>query len=375
MDITFKPIDVIIFIGICQGIFLSLTLHRISDKNQFANKTLSILIALATLMLIGRFIYFRYLNLWIFQWSLLVDSLVFLFGPFIYIYVKRLLFKENHQFNLSTRHYFPFFLMLFFAFYGIAMYTKEAYYEFFLHGNLMLYFHIISLAMIVFNGFYVFQSFLLLKRFKFAEKETFSFEQTPVTYLNFFLFSLSACLVAWTVGNLNTLFFEGELTFLSYDSIWVAIPVFIYVIGYFSLRQPELFKVSVEKEKMGAKKDRITESESKLLQEKLDSLMVNEKVFLQNDLTLADVAEKLQTSTNNVSWLLNQVYQTTFYDFINGYRVKEFVSKIEKREHLKHTILALSMDVGFNSKSTFNKAFKDAMHDTPSNYIKKHLAA
>lgn len=103
--------------------------------------------------------------------------------------------------------------------------------------------------------------------------------------------------------------------------------------------------------------------------------MTNEKIFLQSDLTLADVAEMLQTSTNNVSWLLNQVYKTTFYDFINQYRVKEFVKKVENQEHLKHTILALSMDVGFNSKSTFNKAFKDTMQDTPSNYIKKHRAA
>ena len=74
----------------------------------------------------------------------------------------------------------------------------------------------------------------------------------------------------------------------------------------------------------------------------------------------------------------NQVRQDgseTFYDFINHYRVKEFVKKVENQEHLKHTILALSMDVGFNSKSTFNKAFKDTMQDTPSNYIKKHRAA
>ncbi len=375
MDITFKLLDVIIFIGICQGIFLSLTLHRISNHNQSANKTLSILIALATLMLIGRFVYFRFLNQWIFQWSLAVDALVFLFGPFIFTYVKRLLFKGNHQFKLSIVHYVPFFGMLFFAFYYILTYTKEAYYDFFLHGNLMLYFRIISMVMIAFNVFYVLRSFQLLKKFKLAEKETFSFEQTPITYLNFFLFSILTCLTAWAIGYLNSLLFAGELTYLGYDNIWVAIPVFIYVIGYFSLKQPELFRISIEKERNSLKKDRLTESDSVLLQNKLDSLMLNEKAFLQNDLTLADVAEKLQTSTNNVSWLLNQVYQTTFYDFINSFRVDEFVKKVENKEHLRHTILALSMDVGFNSKSTFNKAFKDNMKDTPSNFIKKHQAA
>jgi len=375
MEITFKLIDLIIVIGICQGIFLSLTLQRISNNNQKANSVLSYLIALATLMLMGRFFYFRFLNPWVFQWSIAVDSLVFLFGPLIYLYVKRLLFKKENTYSLSIIHFLPFFGMLFFAFFYIINYTPKAYYEFFLKGNLLMYFRIISVTMILFNMFYVLKSFQLLAKFKHAEKDVFSFEQSPIVYLKFFLFSVLACLLAWTFSLLNTTIFDKTIPYIGYDSIWVAIPLFIYVIGYFSLKQPELFRISEEKQKSSLKKERLPEAEAQLLKTKLDSLMINEKVFLQSDLTLADVSEMLQTSTNNVSWLLNQVYKTTFYDFINQYRVKEFLKKVKNKEHLKHTILALSMDVGFNSKSTFNKAFKNTMHETPSNYIKKQLAA
>lgn len=375
MNITLQWIDVILFIGICQGIFLSLTLQRISHNNQSANRILSYLIALATVMLIGRFVYFRFLTQWVFQWSILVDSIVFLFGPFTYMYIKRLLFKGNHNYWLSKIHFIPFFGMVLFALYHIIKYTPEAYYQFFLHGNLMLYFRIISVLMIALNGFYVVKSFQLLSVFKSAEKEVFSFQQTPLTYLNFFLYTLAICLLAWTVSLLNSILFHNTLPYVDYDSIWVAIPVFIYIIGYFSLKQPELFRITEEPQKNSFKKERLPEAEIHVLQQKLNSLMTNEKIFLQSDLTLATVAEMLQTSTNNLSWLLNQVYKTTFYDYINQYRVKEFVKKVENQEHLKHTILALSMDVGFNSKSTFNKAFKDTMQDTPSNYIKKHRAA
>ena len=115
MDITFQFIDVVLFVGICQGIFLSLTLQRISNNNQTANRILSYLIAIATIMLIGRFIYFRFLSYWVFQWSILVDAIVFLFGPFIYIYIKRLLFKGNATFWLSKIHFLPFLGMVFFA--------------------------------------------------------------------------------------------------------------------------------------------------------------------------------------------------------------------------------------------------------------------
>ncbi|HPF10477.1 MAG TPA: AraC family transcriptional regulator [Flavobacteriaceae bacterium] len=375
MNITLQWIDVIIFIGICQGIFLSLTLQRISHNNQNANRILSYLIALATVMLVGRFVYFRFLTEWVFQWSILVDAIVFLFGPFTYMYIKRLLFRENHRFWLSKIHFVPFFGLVVFALFYIIKYTPEAYYQFFLNGNLLLYFRIISVLMIALNTLYVFKSFQLLSVFKKAEKEVFSFQQTPVTYLNFFLLSVSVCLLAWAVSLTDSVVFQNRIPYIDYDSIWVAIPVFIYVIGYFSLRQPELFRITEAPPKNSFKKERLPETEALLLQQKLNSLMTNEKIFLQSDLTLADVAEMLQTSTNNVSWLLNQVYKTTFYDFINQYRVKEFVKKVENQEHLKHTILALSMDVGFNSKSTFNKAFKDTMQDTPSNYIKKHRAA
>ncbi len=161
---------------------------------------------------------------------------------------------------------------------------------------------------------------------------------------------------------------------MDYNTIWVAIPIFIYVIGYFSLKQPELFRIVLE-EKINEKKARLSPSESDILMKKLDSLMINEKVFLQNDLTLREVSEILKTSTNNISWLLNNVYKTTFYDFINSFRIKEFVKSVDDNKHLNHTILALSFDVGFNSKSTFNKAFKTVMKDTPSNFIKKRTAA
>jgi AraC-like DNA-binding protein len=325
-------------------------------------------------MLVGRFVYFRYLNYWVFQWSILVDAIVFLFGPLVYTYLRRLLFKGNGTYQMAKYHFLPFLGMVIFASYLILFYSPKEYYGLFKDGNLTNAFHIISAVMIIFNIIYLVKSFVLLKKFRQDEKEVFSFEQTPVTYIKFFLFSFSACLGAWLVSYLNSVFLDDFFTYINYESIWVAIPIFIYVIGYFSLKQPELFKVS-EEQKIVQKKERLSENESAILMDRLDSLMTNERVFMENDLTLSDVAKQLKTSTNNISWVLNTVYDTTFYDFINGYRVKEFIQKIENKEHLNHTILALSLDSGFNSKSTFNKAFKILMKDTPSNFIKNHRAA
>jgi len=374
MEGSFQIIDIIIIIGICQGIFLTFTLQRISNNNHSANTILSKLILIATMMLIGRFIYFRYLNLTIFHWSLLVDSLVFLFGPLFYIYIRRLLFKGNTSYLLPVYHAVPFLLLLTLSIFYLIHYSSEDFYQYFLNGNLKTIFNIISIVMIASNLYYLFRSYKLVKKYKKEEKQNFSFEQSPINFLNSFLISFLVCLVAWIISYINYSLLDRYFTYVNYESVWVAIPVLLYVIGYFSLKQPELFRIPLEV-KISEKKARLSALDSDLLKKKLDSLMLNEKVFLQHDLTLREVAKLLKTSTNNISWLLNSVYKTTFYDFINSHRIKEFVKEVENKKHLQNTILALSIDAGFNSKSTFNKAFKVVMKDTPSNYIKNLPAA
>ncbi len=159
MEGSFQIIDIIIIIGICQGVFLSFTLQRISNNNHNANTILSKLILIATIMLIGRFIYFRYLNLTIFHWSILVDSLVFLFGPLFYIYIRRLLFKGNTSYLLSVYHAIPFLLLLTLSIFYLIYYSSEEFYQYFLDGNLKIIFNIISIVMIASNLYYFFRSY------------------------------------------------------------------------------------------------------------------------------------------------------------------------------------------------------------------------
>jgi len=65
------------------------------------------------------------------------------------------------------------------------------------------------------------------------------------------------------------------------------------------------------------------------------------------------------------------VYGTNIYDFINELRTKEFVRKVGNKGHLDSTLLTLSLEVGFNSKSTFNKSFKPFQSETPTKFIKR----
>jgi AraC-like DNA-binding protein len=374
VSVTLELIDIFVIIGICQGIFLSAAIMRINNTNKKANSILSALILICTFMLIGRVLMLRFFSEWIFQWTIVFDVVLFLFGPLFYLYVRRLLIKDERTEALSFYHFIPALVFAMVALVYVILYSPMEYWEAYKQGALTLMFHVWIVAGILSNTVYLLLSFRLVRTFRKAEKETFSFEQNPIQFLTYFLYTIAFIIVVWGVSYVNSMWLDRYIVYIGYDMIWITIPVFIYIIGYYSLKQPELFRISLDKENSN-NKDRLSHGEAKLLKDKLDSLMENERVYLQNDLTLRDVAEKLHTSTNNLSWVLNNSYSITFYDFINGYRIREFVQKIEKKEHLQHTILALSMDVGFNSKSTFNKAFKQNMNETPSTFIKKQSAA
>lgn len=374
MPITFELIDVVILIGICQGVFLSLTLQRITNNNRAANTILSLLIVICTVMLMGRFLMIRFFSKAIFLWALIADVVIFVFGPLFYSYVRRLLLKKAFSSKISYVHYLPAILFSIVAIAYLVYYTPISYYDAYRNGELTLMFNLVLVAGIISNMIYLFLSYKVLTDFKKQIQHQISFTQSPVKYLQFFLMAIGAIILVWALTFLNIKFLNRYLLVFNYDVVWAIIPLFIYVIGYFSLKQPELFRAH-KNPKPKEVKNRLDPEETRLLKTKLDSLMINDKIFLQSDLTLTDVSEKINASTNNVSWLLNNHYEMTFYDYVNSYRVKEFVRKVENQEYLQRTILGLSMDVGFNSKSTFNKAFKLTMKQTPSNFIKKHRAA
>lgn len=99
--------------------------------------------------------------------------------------------------------------------------------------------------------------------------------------------------------------------------------------------------------------------------------MQEEELYLNPLLKLNDVAEKIQLDVTKLSWLINEGYKNNFYDFVNQYRIQAFIEKLNKKEHKRQTLLALAFEVGFNSKTTFNKSFKNKLGVTPSEYVKR----
>ncbi len=92
-------------------------------------------------------------------------------------------------------------------------------------------------------------------------------------------------------------------------------------------------------------------------------------MYLEPELSLSDVATKLKTNTSILSAAINQNFNKNFNDFVNEYRVEEFKRLIILPESKNLTLLAVAYDSGFNSKTTFNRAFKKFTGLSPKEYL------
>lgn len=107
------------------------------------------------------------------------------------------------------------------------------------------------------------------------------------------------------------------------------------------------------------------------LLEELTQHMTQEKPYLNPDLNYDYFLEKLSIPRHHFSQILNNNLQQNFFDFINAYRIAE--AKQLLQQHPKMTILEILYAVGFNSKSSFNTAFKKATQLTPTQYRQQVL--
>lgn len=116
-------------------------------------------------------------------------------------------------------------------------------------------------------------------------------------------------------------------------------------------------------------KSGLTDGTLQKLHDELKELMQVEKIYTEPELSLAVLAEKLDTLPNYLSQVINEKEGRNFYDYVNTLRVEEFKRLVQIPENKKFTILSLALDCGFNSKSSFNKNFKKVTGQSPSEYL------
>ena len=370
---SFTLVDILLIIILSQGLFLTLAIQLVPNKNKPANTILTYLLIIASIMLFGRIALYRLQFDHLLRIATFVDTTLFLFGPLLYCYIRRLTFQEEKVFQLQRIHFLPMLIYLCYFVWTFTMNTDE-FITNYNNGNLNLAFTLIELFGLLSISFYTYKSFALYRTFKKNQKKQISYNQGITPYIRFLIIVLSVFILLWAYSYISYYIFGRYNLFLNYNSMWLSTSIFMYFIGFYSLTQPQIFRIPLKnKTTKKTKKNRIKEEYIKHLELTLNNLIEIEKVYLIPDLNLNQLAKRADTSGNNLSWYLNQVLNKSFYEYINTFRINEFLKLVSEGESKSKTLLAIALESGFNTKLTFNSSFKAIMNDTPNNYIKTHI--
>lgn len=231
--------------------------------------------------------------------------------------------------------------------------------------------------------FYIIAIFTILVRYKRVLNENFSksnrFNLNWLLQLNIILTFLFV--VATTKNILKYYNFSDSIDFLRLLTA-IVILIFTCWLVLKALYAPKIFKgidshlqllsnFTNKRQSESAQNISKVDLASNEILAHLKEFMFNEEPFLDPELTIQNLADQLKIDSRELSITINQRLNQNFYQFISGYRISKAIKLLELEENKKLTVLEILYQVGFNSKSSFNKIFKEATGMTPTQFRKQ----
>jgi AraC-like DNA-binding protein len=352
-----------------------------------------------------------------YPWTLALGMpLPLVHGPLLLLYTASLTNQLNAKKRVWLLHFIPAATSWIYLTRFYSLPAEQKVYIFQNNGIGFESFTSLNLAGIVLSGItYVVWSQLLLRKHRKAILDEFSdTEKINLNWLRYLIYGIA---------------FIWLLIFASDETLYAGVVAFVFFMGYFGIRQPGIFThhhshgrpsqppvqqdignlppgnnnpgtpgemesiaqgpVFSEPQNLGQElspgpqvmeedpgkrkysKSGLTPAMAGDLHRRLTQLMDKEKLFTETELSLSDLASRLETLPNYLSQVINEKEGKTFYDYINSLRIEEFKKLVSEPANKKYTLLSLSFECGFNSKSSFNKNFKKATGISPSEYLEQ----
>ena len=364
----------VFLVGAVQGLFLSLFIFR-KKENHSANLLLAFLIFAFSLDLSNSFLMASKLYINFPHLLGITIGFPYLYGPLIYLYIK-IIGSEKKEFKKQYwLHFIPFLVVLIASF--SLFFFEDAAFKIGLYERKfeILAGTIISL-LIPFHGI-IYTYFSIKEIRKFNKKLKYSYSNLDKVSLSWLAYLTFGTLVIWSIVVLSyiisAIFGHGA----NYGfAIYYGVAVFVYLIGYKSLTQPEVYILDKVKADINEPEKTVKSyKKSSLSKEKADDYLLRlitlfdtEKVYRNSNLTLGELSKNIEISQHNLSEVINTKLNKTFYDFVNKYRVEEVQQKIIDGDAEKYNLLSIAFDAGFSSKSSFNSTFKKITGQTPTEF-------
>jgi AraC-like DNA-binding protein len=390
--LTLDWIQLASVVGALQGLLLVVVLlaHR---ANRTANRLLAALMLAITLYLASS-VYFATGLVEVHPHFFgLSYSTLWLFGPLVYLYAVA---ASDRSWRFERRHLLHFLpaaliTLAVSPYYMMSGAEKIAFYHRLLTGDVPARMAIIEPTKFPSGIAYSVLTALYLRRHRRRIEDSYS--NTARRNLSWLGWLAGAAAGIWLIATVLEITDFGQR--LREEHVTLAIALLAYAIGYMGLRHPEVFRYEtqefavvtpavsqavsaaesspvtpVEPDAPVARYERsgLRDSEAERLRTSLLAVMDDERPWKDSELTLPDLAALLNSTPHKLSEVLNDQVGQTFYDFVNGYRVREVQRRIRAGDAQRLKVLALALDAGFASKSTFNAAFKKHTSQTPSEF-------
>ena len=376
IKVNLHPLNFLIISGILQSIILACILLFYRSGNKMANRLIGIFVLICGLH---------------FSWSLIIDtnladifkplfwvpySYLLAIGPLLFFYTKAL---TTIDFKIDTKASFHFLPVL------IEVLIQMVFINSSIRSNTLVYdlpgfliFRIVEFAGTAISILlYGKQCLSLVKAHEAWAMAKFSNQKDiTLSWLSKLIKYLLVLWIFWLAFELSfILFLRFQLHLLPvYLLLYILLGVITYSNYWIAIQA--LIKSDVLTEKKSAilptdnanVYSRLTEAEIKRNADALSDLMQKEKLFLHETLSLRTLASKLQKDPNLVSYILNNFFQKSFYDYVNDFRIEEVKNKIDDPAYSHFKIVEIAYECGFNSKATFNRVFKKSTGKSPSEY-------
>lgn len=290
----------------------------------------------------------------------------FLLPPLIYIYVKSIFSDSKNLLKNNCIHFIP--VIINFLVYTIPISLNLQIAEL-LDGNIyraliqdlygIIYF-VLSLKL-----FYAVNKTMKQNYSNLKEKDFLWIEKFLICFLLVLVIDLLITICEMSFG--YNVFWDGYIT------VFFMIIAMGYL-GYYGVTQSEIFlpdfliQKHITNNGPDDKSSYLKEDEKNALKNEFYKLMNDEKLYLQPDLNLKTIADKMHISERKLSAFFNEVLNSNFYESINSFRVEE-AKKILKTDVVdSHSITGIGLSCGFSSKSSFYRIFKNKTGITPSIY-------
>ena len=365
------------FAAALQGLFLAyLLINKKGDQSEY--RYLALLVLIVSLSMLGPVLgisgYYRQLPYLI----RVSEPLTLLFGPLLYIYVYVL--SEGKPPRLFYLHFLPFLIYMgaLFPFYVLPPAEKIAFVEIQISKKVPnLWAQAIRL---VHASIYVFISLRQIRSLQqklkqaFSDLNKFKLDQS-VHILRSYTIIIAICFVICMVSLVH------PMDFVVVNNIAaLSVGLLIYSLVYVNWSHPVIAPVVLPEQEAIPNQQEPTDrkrlnyylSEEQFLKyaDKLETILSEQQVYLDPELSLNNLSEFLGIPAYQVSEVINRHYKLSFFDLINQFRVNEVKKRLINPAYNHFSVLAISMDCGFNSKSSFNNAFKKITGTTPSEYRK-----